>query len=84
MKDAIRHPSENVLGQLDVGRGTQKAGQGWAGLGWGSQEPRPLWGDWRKAAAQGTPHSARSYDGYLGSHLIPVFHTAWGMCVCFS
>lgn len=46
-------------------------GQGWAGLGviWGSQEPGPVWGQWRKASAQ-VPHAQPGPTGvYLGSRL---------------
>lgn len=82
VRDAIRQPSENVLGAAGCWSWDSegRAGLGWSVV-WGSQEPRPLWGDWKKAAAQGTPHSARYYGGYLGSHLICFPHSLGYVCV---
>lgn len=44
--------------------------QVWAGLGviWGSQEPGPLWGEWRKAAAQG-PLARPGPTGVIWGHI---------------
>lgn len=53
-------------GQLDIGRGAQRAGLGWLGCDLGPQEPGPPGGEWRKAAVQGQACSARSYRYTFG------------------